>query len=418
MRGIRFTRSKLYAFSVFANIHLKTRHLKPTQYQKPIFETVGTTTRTIAITKPVNICFPFQSSSFSTSNFDFPSEPKVENFDENINNDDGEDSECFDGNSVNGLSLSNEGTIQDVKGIMDIIHETHCNYVEMKNKLELCDIKDAEHLMLCNKDVFPFNTKSFNIILNGWCNVIGSPREAERVRKEMSKRGVRHDVVSYAKVMSCYSKACNINKVLKLFTQMKLRGIEPDRKVFNAVIHALAKARHVKEAINLLKTMEEKGIAPNVVTYNSLIKPLCKARKIDEARQVFDEMLQKDLSPTIQTYHAFLRILRNGEEAFQLLETMKKMHCQPTNDTYIILIRKFSRWCQYDNIFKMWNEMTEKGVCPDRSSYIVLIHGLFLNGKLDEAYKFYMEMKEKQLLPEPKIDEMLKDWVSGKKFAE
>ena len=29
-----------------------------------------------------------------------------------------------------------------------------------------------------------------------------------------------------------------------------------------------------------------------------------------------------------------------------------------------------------------------------------------------------MEMKEKQLLPEPKIDVMLQDWVSGKQFVE
>ncbi|XVF30916.1 hypothetical protein REPUB_Repub16aG0099700 [Reevesia pubescens] len=522
-------------------------HLKPTQYQNPIFETVRTTTRTIAIANPLNICLPFQLSSFCTSNIDFPSESKVATFDENSDNDndDGDDSDDFYGNSVSGLSLSNESVIQDVKAIMDIICETGRNYVEMKNKLEQCgvrvsselvvevlsrvrndwevaftfflwagkqpdyshslreyhsmiailgkmrkfdtawmlidemrggqagpchltpqtllimirrycavhdvgraintfyaykkfkfhigidefqsllsalcrykNVQDAEHLMFCNKDVFPFNTKSFNIILNGWCNAIGSPREAERVWREMSKRGVRHDVVSYASVMTCYSKACNLNKVLKLFTQMKSMGIEPDRKVYNAVIHALAKARHVKEAINLLKTMEEKGIAPNVVTYNSLIKPLCKARKIDEARQVFDQMLQGDLSPTIPTFHAFFRILRNGEEVFELLEKMRKMGCQPTNDTYIMLIRKFSRWCQFDNVFKLWNEMTEKGVGHDRSSYIVLIHGLFLNGKLDEAYKYYMEMKEKQLLPEPKIDEMLKAWVSGKQFAE
>ena len=115
MWGTRFARSKLYAFSVFANTHLKTKHLKPTQYQKPIFGTVGTTRRTIAISKPVNICFQFQSSSFSNSNFDFPSESKVEIFDENIDNNDGEDIEDFDGNSVNGLSLSNDGTIQDVK---------------------------------------------------------------------------------------------------------------------------------------------------------------------------------------------------------------------------------------------------------------------------------------------------------------
>ncbi|POO00334.1 Pentatricopeptide repeat [Trema orientale] len=276
------------------------------------------------------------------------------------------------------------------------------------------NVQDAEHLLFCNRDTFPFNTKSFNIILNGWCNVIGSPREAQRIWWEMSKRGVQHDVVSYASIISCYSKSGNLNKVLKLFNKMKDMGILPDRKVYNAVIHALAKGRFVKQAINLVRTMEGNGIAPDAVTYNSLIKPLCKARKIDEARRVFDDMVQRKLFPSVQTYHAFFRVLRTGEEVFMLLEKMKNMGCEPNSDTYIMLIRKFCRWRQLDNVFKLWSEMSESGVSPDRSSYIVLIHGLFLNGKLEEAYKFYMKMKEKQYLPEPRTEEMLQAWVSGK----
>lgn len=280
------------------------------------------------------------------------------------------------------------------------------------------NVQDAEQLMYCNKAVFPLNTKSFNIVLNGWCNLIGSPRESERVWREMSKRGIRFDVVSYASMMSCYSKAGSLYRVLRLYKQMKKIGIEPDRKVYNAVIHALAKGRLVNEAFNLMKTMEEKGVAPNIVTYNSLIKPLCRARKVEEAKGAFDDMLKRCISPTIRTYHAFLRILRTGEEVFALLEKMRKMGCQPINDTYIMLIRKFCRWRQLENVFKLWDEMSENGISPDRSSYIVLIHGLFLNGELDAAHKYYTEMKEKQLLPEPKIDEMLQTWLSNKQIAE
>ncbi|ONH94151.1 hypothetical protein PRUPE_7G001100 [Prunus persica] len=279
------------------------------------------------------------------------------------------------------------------------------------------NVQEAEQLLFCNRNVFPFNTKSFNIILNGWCNIIVSPREAERVWTEMSKRGVVHDAVSYSCLISCYSKASNINRVLKLFDRMKAMKIEADRKVYNALIYALGKRRLLKEAINLVKTMQDKGIAPNVVTYNSLIKPLCKAGKIDEARHILDDMLQRGHLPTIQTYHAFFRILRTGEKVFELLEMMKYTGCHPNTDTYIMLIRKFCRWRQLDHVFKLWSEMSENGVNPDRSSYIVLIHGLFLNGKLEEAYKYYMEMKEKQYLPEPSTEEMLQSWLSGKQIS-
>ncbi|KAG5562813.1 hypothetical protein RHGRI_005515 [Rhododendron griersonianum] len=231
------------------------------------------------------------------------------------------------------------------------------------------NVRDAEHLLFCNESVFPLNTKSFNIILNGWCNIVCNPREVKRIWREMSERGVSRDVISYSSMISCSSKFGKLNEVLKLFNQMKEFGVCPDRKVYNAVIHALAKGKLVKDARNLLKTMEDEGIGLNA-------------------------------------------ILRSGDEVFELLEKMNKVDCCPNNDTYTMLIRKFCRWRQLDNVFKLWGEMSKNGG-PDRSSYVALIHGLFLNGKLEESHKYYQETKEKRFLPEPKLEEMLQSWVSG-----
>ncbi|KAI7989832.1 Pentatricopeptide repeat-containing protein [Camellia lanceoleosa] len=151
------------------------------------------------------------------------------------------------------------------------------------------NVKDAEHMLFCNENVFPINTKSFNIILNGWCNIICSPREAKRIWREMNERGVAHDVVSYSSIISCYSKSSNLHeKVLSM--------------------------------------------------------------------------------------------------------------------------------AQLDNVLKLWSEMSKYGG-PDRSSYIALVHGLFLYGKVEEAYKHNEEMKVKKFLPEPKLDEMLQTWKSGKQIA-
>ncbi|CAA2993819.1 Hypothetical predicted protein [Olea europaea subsp. europaea] len=115
------------------------------------------------------------------------------------------------------------------------------------------NVKDAEHLLFCNKSSFLLNTKSFN-------------------------------VYSYSSIMLCYLKAGNLNAVLRHFYKMKALEIEPDRKVYNAVIHAHAKGSFVKEARSLMKTKEEKGINPDTITCNSIIKPLCNARLRDEAK--------------------------------------------------------------------------------------------------------------------------------------
>ncbi|KMT02602.1 hypothetical protein BVRB_9g202880 [Beta vulgaris subsp. vulgaris] len=267
------------------------------------------------------------------------------------------------------------------------------------------NVKEAEHLLLSNKDIYPFNTKNFNIILNGWCNIVGSPHEANRFWRMMIDLGVKRNVISFSCIISCYSKLSRLKEVLELFDQMKEMRIEPDMKAYNAILHALA-----KEALDILQTMKDKGIVPNDVTYNSLIKPLCEARRRDEAKKVFDAKLSRGL-------HAFLRIQRIGEEIFMLLDKMKELGYQPNKDTYLVLIRKFCRWRQLDKVFYLWDQMKQNGLNDNTTSYIVLIHGLFLNGKREEAHKIYTEMKEKKLLADVKTDELIQTWLSNKQLA-
>jgi pentatricopeptide repeat protein len=113
-----------------------------------------------------------------------------------------------------------------------------------------------------------------------------------------------------------------------------------------------------------------------------------------------------------------MRILRTGEEVFELLAKMRKMGCEPTVETYIMLIRKLCRWRDFDNVLLLWDEMKEKTVGPDLSSYIVMIHGLFLNGKIEEAYGYYKEMKDKGMRPNENVEDMIQSWFSGKQYAE
>lgn len=280
------------------------------------------------------------------------------------------------------------------------------------------NVKDAEHLIFANKDVYPMGTKSFNIILNGWCNVVGDLREGKRVWTFMKGIEIKRDCYSYASIMSGFSKDQKVNAVFKLFKEMKEMGVEPDRKVYNTVIHAFAKRKRVGEAQNLLETMEAKGVSPNIVTYNSIIMPLCKKGQLDTAKEFFNEMIERGLRPTIRTYHAFFRCLRKEEAVFELLQIMYSTGCHPTHETYIMLIRKFCQRRQIENVYKIWNEMSKNRLDPDRSSYVALIRGLFFNSRLAEAHQYYLEMIKKHLEPEPKVEEMIQAYLAGKREAE
>ncbi|KAK9072684.1 hypothetical protein SSX86_009119 [Deinandra increscens subsp. villosa] len=280
------------------------------------------------------------------------------------------------------------------------------------------NVNEAEFLLKWNESVYPLTTKGFNIVLNGWCNIIGSVREGKRVWWEMCNRGIVRDVISYSTIITCYSKCNETREVIKIFNELKASRIRLDLKVYNGVIHVFCKSGRVEEARELLESMETKGVRPNAVTYNSIIMPLCKKGKIVDALKVFDEMLERGLSPTVPTYHAFFRASRTSGEAFSILQKMNRMGCCPNHDTYTMLIRKFCRWDEFGNVWKLWDEMISSGLDPDRSSYVALVNGLFLNRKLDEAYKYHVEMKSKGLAPEPEMEKTLETWMANKRMVE
>ncbi|KAJ0787223.1 putative tetratricopeptide-like helical domain superfamily [Helianthus annuus] len=248
------------------------------------------------------------------------------------------------------------------------------------------NVKEAEGLMKGNKDVYPLTTKSFNIILNGWCNVVCSPREGRRIWWEMCNERIPRDVISYSTIITCYSKCNETKEVIKIFNELKASGVNPDIRIYNGVIHAFSKSGLEKDARELMNEMKENGIRPNAITYNSMIMPFCKKGKTSDAYKLFDEMLQRKLVPTVQTYQAFFSCL--------------------------------CRWGRFEEVWKLWNEMISSGLDHDRSSYVALVNGLFLNGKLEEAYKYQVEMKSKGLLPEPVIEETLQAWMAAKQTTE
>ncbi|MFS8000338.1 putative tetratricopeptide-like helical domain superfamily [Helianthus anomalus] len=295
------------------------------------------------------------------------------------------------------------------------VHEFHdllsalCRY---KN------VKEAEVLLKRNKDVYPLTTKSFNIVLNGWCNVICSPREGKRIWWEMCNRKIPRDVISYSTIITCYTNCNETKEVIKIYNKLKASRVNPDIRIYNGVIHAFSKSGLEREARELMKSMKEKGIHPNASTYNSMIIPLCKKGKTLDAFNLFDEMLRRRLSPTVQTYNAFFRASRTSEQALSILKQMNQMGCCVNHDTYTMLITKFCRWDTFENVWKLWDEMISNGLDPDRSSYVALVNGLFLNGKFEEAYKYHVEMKSKGLLPEPEMEQKLQAWLTAKQSTE
>ncbi|XP_043696374.1 pentatricopeptide repeat-containing protein At1g80880, mitochondrial-like [Telopea speciosissima] len=279
------------------------------------------------------------------------------------------------------------------------------------------NIEEAEEFMLQNKKLFPLETQSFNIILNGWCNISVDILEAKRVWREMSCYCVTPNATSYTHMISCFSKIGNLFDSLRLYDEMKKRGWVPNLEVYNSLIHVLTRENCMTEALKLVDKIKEAGLQPDSTTYNSMILPLCEAQKQEQAKRLLVDMVTEGINPTTITYHAFIKGI-NIEGALELLGQMREVSCGPNSHTFLLILNNFFRLKQPDNAVKIWMEMEKYIIIPDSASYIVLVQGLATCGWIMKGREFYSEMRSRGFVEDPKLEMLLKDPEGGDKSQE
>ncbi|KAM3380561.1 pentatricopeptide repeat-containing protein, mitochondrial [Capsicum galapagoense] len=253
-------------------------------------------------------------------------------------------------------------------------------------------IEEAEESMLVNKKLFPLEVDGFNIILNGWCNIVVDIFEAKRIWREMSKCCIEPNGTSYAHMISCFSKVRNLFDSLRLYDEMQKRGWVPGLEVYNALIYVLTCENCVKEALKIIDKMKHMGLRPDSSTYNLMVCPLCESSMLGEARSILALMEEDNISPTIETYHAFLASV-SLEATVEVLNTMRKAGVGPNRGTLLLVLDRFMKLKQPENALKMWVEMKQYEVVPEFAHYSLLVGGLLEHRLFSKARELYAEMK-------------------------
>ncbi|XP_060205276.1 pentatricopeptide repeat-containing protein At1g80880, mitochondrial [Lycium barbarum] len=253
-------------------------------------------------------------------------------------------------------------------------------------------IEEAEEFMLINKKLFPLEIDGFNIILNGWCNIVVDIFEAKRIWREMSKCCIEPNGTSYAHMISCFSKVRNLFDSLRLYDEMQKRGWVPGLEVYNALIYVMTCENCVKEALKIIDKVKHMGLRPDSNTYDLMIRPLRESSKLDEARSILALMEEEKINPTVETYHAFLASA-SLEGTIEILNTMRKAGVSPNRDTFSLILGRFVKLKQPENALKIWMEMKQYEVVPESAHYSLLVGGLLECRLFSKARELYAEMK-------------------------
>lgn len=291
---------------------------------------------------------------------------------------------------------------------LDAFYALLCALCKNKN------IEEAEELLLSKRNFFPLETVGFNILLDGWCNILVDLIEAKRIWREMAKYCITPDSTSYTHMISCLAKHGSLYDSVRLYDEMKKRGCIPNLKVYNYLIYVLTRENCMKEAHSIFNKIMEEGLKPDLETYNCMILPLCEAHKLDEAREIMKTMMLGGIRPSMDTYHAFVKI-ENFEGMFKLIERMKEDGIRPNHRTFLLIFDNFFRSGESENALRMWGEMSEYDVTPGIVHYITMIKGLVVHGWIPKAVEFYGEMKAKGFPAEPELEKLFNGFLSNKK---
>ncbi|XP_058745982.1 pentatricopeptide repeat-containing protein At1g80880, mitochondrial-like [Vicia villosa] len=237
------------------------------------------------------------------------------------------------------------------------------------------NVEEAEEFMLVNKNLFPLEIESFNIILNGWCNITTDVYEAKRVWRDMLKYCITPDGTSYSHMISCFSKEGNLFDSLRLYDQMKKRDWVPGIEIYNSLVYVLTRENCPKEALKTIDKLKEQGLQPDSAKFNSMIVPLCEAGKLAMARIVLNTMVEENISPTVDTYHAFFEAA-DYHGTLEFLSKMKGFGLSPNKDSFLIILVKLFKLKQPVNALKIWDEMKKCEVVPTCIHYRKMVEGL------------------------------------------
>ncbi|KAJ1985071.1 hypothetical protein H4R34_000248 [Dimargaris verticillata] len=137
----------------------------------------------------------------------------------------------------------------------------------------------------------------------------------------------------------------SIPVVLDMVRELQLEGKPPFLAVLNTLMSVATRHGSVRDAVSFLRRFSsEFHVDPNRDTYHIMLEGCLSTKDSEMAHDLFSEMKQAggELAPDTKTYTKMIITVANQpnyEDAFVLLEEMKKLNLVPTSAIYTTIIR-------------------------------------------------------------------------------
>lgn len=225
------------------------------------------------------------------------------------------------------------------------------------------------------------------------CN--GEVEQAVDLLKSWKGKGMSSNAIMYSTIIKGFAGTGQSKRAMAVMRDMRAEGMKMTTVVFNAVLDAQARAGTMEEVAEVLDTMKADQITPDSISWATIVKGYCVQGDLSKALEVFRSSMKTTKDSMI--YNNILDgCIRHSrfDLADTLLEEMDSSTVVPSNYTFGVLVKLFSRRRQVDKAHDMILGMSKKFSIEPNNQVRTCLMCAYLNANSPgKAMQVFEELK-------------------------
>lgn len=226
------------------------------------------------------------------------------------------------------------------------------------------------------------------------CN--GQVEKAVDLLNEWKAR-VPPNAIMYSTITKGFASSGQHKRAMATLREIRAANMKMTTVVYNSVIDAQARAGAMEEISELFEMMEADGVTPDSISWATLVKAHCVQGDLNKAFEIFRLTLKNSATKDSMIYNNILDgCIRHSrfDLAETLLEEMETTDIVPSNYTFGIVVKLYSRRRSIEKAFEVIERMSTKfKIAPNNQVRTCLMCACLNANKPDRAMQVFEELK-------------------------
>ena len=275
------------------------------------------------------------------------------------------------------------------------------------------DIKSAMNIYYqMKKDKIKISDVTYGCLINA-CIKNNELQKAFELYEALKEESFEMNTILYTTLIKAYAKQKDLKKVVEIFDAMKkTTNSKPNNFTYNSMIDCCIKCNNISLAYDYFKEMlndvnntsENNSIRPDLVTFSTLIKGEINNKCFGNARKLLMKLLDFDY---IKLDCILLNTLLDGcdkcgcyGEAMEIFTIFKNKNIPCNMMTYSILLKILGKLNDFDNSFKLLNEMKDNDIKLNLIISTCFIKTCFNTNHIVEGLNLFKELPQYKIYPD------------------